>query len=70
MKKLKNIYKIKVDFANVGCSIQKELNENNNEILRQSLPKGIDLSIFYQDDLNKIALKINSMLIKLLNYKN
>ncbi|WP_374696363.1 hypothetical protein [Spiroplasma endosymbiont of Polydrusus formosus] len=51
-------------------SWQKELNENNNEILRQSLPKGIDLSIFYQDDLNKIALKINSMPIKSLNYKN
>ncbi|WP_374696895.1 hypothetical protein [Spiroplasma endosymbiont of Polydrusus formosus] len=53
-KKLENIYKIKVYFANVGCSIQKELNENNNEILRQSLPKGIYLSIFSQYYLNKM----------------
>ncbi|WP_374696772.1 hypothetical protein [Spiroplasma endosymbiont of Polydrusus formosus] len=50
--------------------LKKGLNENNNGILRQSLPKGIDLSIFFQDDLNKIALKTNSMSRKLLNYKN
>ena len=69
-KKLENICKIKVYFLDSGCPGQRGLNENNNGILRRSLAKEIDLSIFSQDDLNKIALKINSMPRKSLNYKN
>ncbi|WP_374696094.1 hypothetical protein [Spiroplasma endosymbiont of Polydrusus formosus] len=38
-KKFENICKIKVYFADASCPGQIELNENNNEILRQSLPK-------------------------------
>ncbi|WP_374696336.1 hypothetical protein [Spiroplasma endosymbiont of Polydrusus formosus] len=70
MKKLENIYKIKVYFADANCSGQRELNKNNNGILIRSLPKWIDLLIFSQDYLNKIALKINLIPRKLLNYKN
>ncbi|WP_374695958.1 hypothetical protein [Spiroplasma endosymbiont of Polydrusus formosus] len=50
-EKLKNIFKIKVYFADNGCLGQRGLNENNNGILIRSLLKGIDLSIFFQDDL-------------------
>ncbi|WP_374696739.1 hypothetical protein [Spiroplasma endosymbiont of Polydrusus formosus] len=62
MKKFENIYKIKVYFADTGCLGQRGLNENNNGILRRSLPKGINLSIFSQYYLNKISLNLFSML--------
>lgn len=61
---------VKIYFADPGIPGQRELNENNNSLLRRYLPKSTDLSKYIQDDLNKIALQINSMPRKLLNYKS
>lgn len=69
-REFEELCNIKVYFADPGCPGQRGLNENNNGILRRSLPKGSDLSIYTQEDLNKIALKINSMPRKSLNYKS
>jgi transposase, IS30 family len=38
---------------------QRGSNENTNGLLRQYLPKGCNLSIFSQEELNKIASRLN-----------
>jgi len=47
---------------------QRGSNENTNRLLRQYLPKGIDLSVYSQADLNRIALRLNQRSRKTLGF--
>ena len=60
---------IKVYFCDPQCPWQRGSNENANGLLRQYLPKGIDLSTFSQAKLNAIARRLNERPRKTLNYE-
>ena len=47
-------------FAHPYSSWEKGLNENTNGLIRQDLPKGVDLSEFSPTDLNQIAISLNT----------
>jgi len=60
---------VEVYFGDPGSPCQRGLNEHNNGITRRDLPKGTDLSIYTQEQLNEIAEKINKKPRKILGYK-
>ncbi len=60
---------VKVYFCDPQSPWQRGSNENTNGLLRQYLPKGIDLSGYSQSKLNAIARRLNERPRKTLNYE-
>lgn len=59
---------VKVYFCDPRSPWQRGSNENTNGLLRQYFPKGADLSVYSQADLNAVALKLNTRPRKTLGF--
>ena len=60
---------IDVYFCDPQIPWQRGSNENTNGLLRQYFPKGTDLSVFSQVELNKVARQLNERLRKTLEFE-
>jgi IS30 family transposase len=60
---------VKVYFAEPHSPWQRVINENTNGLLRQYLPKEIDLSVFNQEELDTVAWALNIRPRKSLGFK-
>ena len=56
-------------FAHPYCSWERGLNENHNGLIRQYLPKGMELNKVTQREIRAIQNKLNNRPRKLLDYK-
>lgn len=60
---------VAVYFCDPQSPWQRGSNENTNRLLRQYLPKGLDLAPYSQAELNKIARRLNERPRKTLDYE-
>ena len=56
-------------FADPYAAYQRGVNENTNGLLRQYLPKGIDISSYSQAKLNAVARQLNQRPRKTLGFQ-
>lgn len=61
---------VKVYFCDPRSPWQRGSNENTNGLLRQYFPKGHDLSMYSQANLNKVAAQLNGRPRETLGWKN
>jgi transposase, IS30 family len=60
---------VDVYFAHPHAPWERGLSENTNGLIRQYLPRGTDLSVFSQEQLDEIAWKLNVRIRKSLGWK-
>jgi len=61
---------VKVYFADPHSPWQRGINENTNGLLRQYFPKGTDLSVFSQQELDEVAWQLNTRPRKSMGFKS